>query len=159
MYSTKQSSKSSGFRCLEHMSKMSGADSSCYQMSSRWLLQKHTNRHQKHRTRGALKNMCSVNPLKLFKNVSVIKFLCVQSCRFVPAILQKLYCPCFPRNLLYFTVHIYFRTDLIDSLVTCSKGCVICSYSKTSKTKKSNLIGVYFYKVVSQTCNFVNNEP
>ena len=81
-------------------------------------------------------------------------FFC-KNCRFIPAILQKRYRPFLPKNLLYFTVYIFFRTDLVDSFRTCSEGCVICNYSKASETKKCLHIGASFYQVVNQTCNFV----
>ena len=84
-----------------------------------------------------------------------MKFFFCKNCRFIPAILQKRYRPFLPKNLLYFTVYIFFRTDLVDSFRTCSEGCVICNYSKASETEKCLHIGARFYQVVNQTCNFV----
>ena len=68
MYSTKQSSKSSGLKRLEHILKTADADFSRCQTSSRWLVQKHSTRRQRHPTRGPLKNTWSANVLKLSKN-------------------------------------------------------------------------------------------
>ena len=155
MYSTKQSSKSSGLKRLEHILKTADADFSRCQTSSRWLVQKYSTRRQRHPTRGPLKNTWSANLLKLSKNVSTMKFFFCKNCRFIPAILQKRYRPFLPKNLLYFTVYIFFRTDLVDSFRTCSEGCVICNYSKASETEKCLHIGARFYQVVNQTCNFV----
>ena len=84
-----------------------------------------------------------------------LSFFFCKNCRFIPAILQKRYRPFLPKNLLYFTVYIFFRTDLVDSFRTCSEGCVICNYSKASETEKCLHIGARFYQVVNQTCNFV----
>ena len=108
MHSTRQSSKSTGLRSLEDISKKDGANSSCYQTSSRWLLEKHTTRYQKYSTRGALKNTFSVNPLnfsgwQLQKNASTLEFIFTKCESNPPLRLQ--WTPIFQcslRNLLYF---------------------------------------------------------
>lgn len=108
MHSTKQSSKSSGLRNLEDISKKDGANSSCYQTSSRWLLEKHTTRYQKYSTRGAPKNTFSVNPQnfsgwQLQKNASTLEFIFTKCESNPPLRLQ--WTPIFQcslRNLLYF---------------------------------------------------------
>ena len=74
MNPTKQSSKSSRLKRLEHILKTSDDDFSRCQTPSRWLVQKHSTRCQRHPTRGPLKNTWSVNLLKLSKDVSTMKF-------------------------------------------------------------------------------------
>ena len=59
MNPTKQSSKSSRLKRLEHILKTTDDDVSRCQTSSRWLVQKHSTRCLRHPTRGPLENTWS----------------------------------------------------------------------------------------------------
>ena len=115
-----------------------------------------------HQTSEAYHQRCSeeyvlVNPLKLSKNVSAMKFF-LQSCRFILTILKSSIAHFF-LGICCILLYSYFsKQTWLKASEKCSQGFAICNYSKTSETKKCLHIRVHFYIVVSQTCNFVNNE-
>ena len=108
MNPTKQSSKSSRLKRLEHILKTTDDDVSRCQTSSRWLVQKHSTRCQRHPTRGPLENTWSVNLLKLSKDVSMMKFFFLEKLQIYTCNFSKMLSPIFSKEfVVFYRIHIF----------------------------------------------------
>ena len=116
MYSTKQSSKPSRLRDLEHISRPLALILVAIKHLQDDILGSIPPPEVRSISTVMLWRISVQHILQNFLKMFLRWSFFFAQLQFIPSILQKLCHQCFPRNLLYFTVHIFFRTDLHDSL-------------------------------------------